>query len=210
MNRKTCSELVFWRDLYKKFTKNCKPPEEKIKAEMAICWKITFPRYCKDLYVDENSFKGKTVLDVGCGPHGGLIGFKDCDAKYGIDPLIRKYEEIGYPLSCHHIQYFNYPIEDIPFSDKTIDIITCVNAIDHVDDIEKAFTEMSRVLKPKGFILGQFMFHDIPDVVHPICLNHEKIKDFCASNSLIVKECRYQREGTGKKESIYFYRIQKA
>lgn len=48
------------------------------------------------------------------------------------------------------IKYQVIDIQDIPYEDESFDIIIARHMIYHVPDIDKAFTEVKRVLKPKG------------------------------------------------------------
>jgi ubiquinone/menaquinone biosynthesis C-methylase UbiE len=156
-----------------------------------------------------DSFNGDTVLDLGCGPHGGLIGFTNCK-KYGVDDLINEYKLIGYPLDQYQIEYIHAPAEKLPFPDRFFTTIVCVNALDHMDNIQKVFSEMSRVLMNTGHILLQVMFHSKPRVGHPICLNTQQMLLLCSEYSLVVLECSFQRVGGGNKcdrDDVYFYKL---
>jgi len=143
------AELIYWSSLMTKLTRDCKSLLEKEKKLIRLCYEITYPRYKKDLYLDDDDLFGKKVLDLGCGPHGGLIGFNGCD-KYGIDHLINEYKKLGYPLDKHGIKYYSAKSEKIPFPSAYFDIVICVNALDHVDSLEKTIEEISRVLKKGG------------------------------------------------------------
>ena len=147
------AELAFWIQLYNGFVKGCNSKECNDNKCLDISVNTTFPRYKKDLYLNDKSFIGKKVLDLGCGPNGGLIGFTDCD-KYGVDHLLDQYREIGYPLDKHGIKYFDAKSEKLPFNNDFFDVVVCVNALDHVDSLEETVYEISRVLKPKGSMLS--------------------------------------------------------
>lgn len=206
MDKKMQYELTYWEGLLKKHTEHCKNDSERNEVLMSICYNITYPRYRDDLYLNESSFIGKRVLDLGCGPHGGLIGFIDCE-KHGVDHLIEEYKKLGYPLDKHNINYIDSKSEKIPFDDSYFDVVISVNSLDHVDDVEQTFCEISRVLKPKGDFFGQFMFHDVPFLCEPICLNHEVISSLCERNKLMIKDFKYQQDCETRKESIHYYNM---
>jgi ubiquinone/menaquinone biosynthesis C-methylase UbiE len=42
------------------------------------------------------------------------------------------------------------PDEPLPFEDNAFDLITCVETIEHIRDVQLAFSEMRRVLRPGG------------------------------------------------------------
>jgi len=97
--------------------------------------------------------KNSRVLEVGAAQ--GLLtcafyrlGFK-CE---GIEPLEESFEaskkvfaELGVPLKLKKAA-----AESIPFDDNSFDLVVTNSVMEHVDDVEKSFAEISRVLKPKG------------------------------------------------------------
>jgi 2-polyprenyl-6-hydroxyphenyl methylase/3-demethylubiquinone-9 3-methyltransferase len=43
--------------------------------------------------------------------------------------------------------------ENIPYGDNTFNIVTCVDVLEHVADLDKTVSEIHRVLKPRGLFL---------------------------------------------------------
>ena len=107
-------------------------------------------------------YEGRRVLDVGCGPRGSL---EWCDAaaeRVGLDPLVPSYRALG--IDQHRMSYVAAPVETIPFPDGHFDIVASFNSLDHVENVERAISEVERVLKPGGrFLL-------IVEVDHPATL----------------------------------------
>lgn len=200
--RKRLAELDYWRNLMADLTKNCRDPAERSEELMRVCREITHPRYKQDLYLEADSLKGKRVLDLGCGPHGGLIGFKDCD-RYGVDHLIDEYVGIGYPLAEHQIKYYQAKSESLPFPDRFFDVVVCVNALDHVDSLQKTIKEISRVLKGGGIFRGQINFHSRPTVTEPITLNHKALIALLLRHDLVVTRRLFQRK-VGQEDRYYY------
>jgi 2-polyprenyl-3-methyl-5-hydroxy-6-metoxy-1,4-benzoquinol methylase len=122
---------------------------------------------------------GKTILDAGCGPAGIYIHFKDYSVT-AIDPLLDQYES-----NLPHFSKDRYPnvtfhtssLEDFK-SDQQYDYIFCINAINHVNDIQAAVLNLKNLLKPGGklvlsidahnYTFLKWIFKLIPgDVLHP-------------------------------------------
>jgi len=205
-NYKKKSELNYWINLVKELTQDCKSLIEKEEKLLSICYKVAHPRYKKDLYLEDDSLKGKRVLDLGCGPHGGLIGFKDCD-KYGIDHLIEEYKKIGYPLDKHGIKYYSAKSENMPFPSFYFDVVICVNALDHVDSLDKTVKEIGRVLKRNGKFISQINFHDKQTITEPIILNHRMLELTLQKNNLFLVKRIFQYHIN--KENRYYYECKK-
>jgi 2-polyprenyl-6-hydroxyphenyl methylase / 3-demethylubiquinone-9 3-methyltransferase len=97
--------------------------------------------------------KEKTALEVGCG--GGVLaeeiarmGF----TTFGIDP-----SEASLRVAIDHsllgglnITYNAGAGEALPYRDKVYDAVFCCDVLEHVRDLPKVVSEISRVLKPGG------------------------------------------------------------
>ena len=101
-----------------------------------------------------------TVLEVGCG--GGILleeiaemGFKTT----GIDPA-----ESSVNVAISHSKEKNLNIryeigrgENLPFESASFDVVLCCDVLEHVQDLPKVISEISRVLKRGGvFIYDTF------------------------------------------------------
>jgi len=101
-------------------------------------------------------WRGKTVLDVGCG--GGFM--TEAVARRGahvtgIDPAgeaiaaARRHAE----AEGLTIAYHEGVGEALPFGDAAFDIVLCCDALEHVADLERVLDEIARVLVPGGLFL---------------------------------------------------------
>ena len=95
----------------------------------------------------------KTALEVGCG--GGILteeiskmGFKTT----GMDP-----SENSLSTAIHHAQSGGLDIkydkgtgENLPYADQSFDYVFCCDVLEHVMDLQKVISEISRVLKSNG------------------------------------------------------------
>lgn len=102
------------------------------------------------------SFAGKTALEVGCG--GGILteeiakmGFETT----GIDP-----SEESLNIARNHAKHGGLKIkyekgsgESLPYSNNSFDVVFCCDVLEHVRDLPKVISEISRVLKPGGVFI---------------------------------------------------------
>lgn len=91
-------------------------------------------------------FDAKRVLDIGCGPRGSLEWAAGAARRVGLDPLVERYRELG--IDRHAMEYVAAPAERMPFPDASFDIVASLNSLDHVDDVEAAVAQITRVAAP--------------------------------------------------------------
>lgn len=122
---------------------------------------------------------GNKVLDAGCGPAGMFMLF-DQQGTVAFDPLIDTYEtdlphfsKSMYP----NVRFVNAGLENFE-SDEFFDRIFCMNAINHVQDINKSFDRLiSRASAGARIVVTidahnhsffKFLFRLLPgDILHP-------------------------------------------
>lgn len=103
-----------------------------------------------ELHIDS---KGKKALDVGCG--GGILAEEIARMGFettGIDP-----SEPSLNIARNHaivsgldIKYEKGSGEALPYDDASYDVVFCCDVLEHVRDLPKVISEISRVLKPGG------------------------------------------------------------
>lgn len=107
-------------------------------------WKQDIAKVLNKISYD---LKPERTLDVGCGSSPN-INYLYGD-RIGIDINEKAIEFIkGY--SSAQFQIGN--VMDIPFSNDSFDMVVCVEVLEHLypKEVEKAMSELARVLKPKG------------------------------------------------------------
>jgi 2-polyprenyl-6-hydroxyphenyl methylase/3-demethylubiquinone-9 3-methyltransferase len=99
---------------------------------------------------------GKTALEVGCG--GGIlceeiarIGFRT----FGIDPARQSIKAAmeHSDESGLNINYATGTGENLQFQDNTFEVVFCCDVLEHIRDLPKVISEISRVLKPGGIFI---------------------------------------------------------
>ena len=71
--------------------------------------------------------------------------------RVGLDPLAGDYRELG--IDAHPMEYVAAGAEAMPFDDGSFDVVTSLNSLDHVDDLDRAVAEIKRVLRPGGHLV---------------------------------------------------------
>lgn len=97
--------------------------------------------------------QNKTTLDVGCGGGALTEEFARIGCRVtGIDLSISSVEAAKTHATQMGlgIEYYVASAKALPFKDKSFDIITCCDVLEHVDDLKKVMEESARVLRPGG------------------------------------------------------------
>ena len=91
------------------------------------------------------NLEGKKILDVGC---------SESQLAYCLDRL--GYEAYGIDMrDIKHgfSRFFIMDATNMKFKDNTFDTVTCISALEHIDNYKKTANEMIRVLKPGGVLI---------------------------------------------------------
>jgi len=99
------------------------------------------------------AFKGQRILEIGCGLGTDAVQFARAGALYtGIDLT-----ENGVKFTRRRFEMENLPgtiqeanVEALPFADGSFDAVYSNGVIHHTPNIEKAVSEIHRVLRPGG------------------------------------------------------------
>lgn len=129
-----------------------------LKYQWRDSWKTLYRNHLRNLFNIGCQFPGKIVVDVGCGPVG-VISVVEAQKKVGVDPLIDEFRRIFKDLEPD-VEYINAKAEDLPLPDDYVDVVFCVNTLNHVQDPERALRQIARILKPEGPFY--FDVHDNP------------------------------------------------
>ena len=122
----------------------------------------------------------ESVMDLGCGPAGIFIALPE-NAVTAVDPLLGQYEaqtrffkRADYP----HVHFIQNSIEGFAAENKKYDVVFCMNAINHVADIDAGYAKLKEICSVTGTIIVSIDAHNhqffkhlfklIPgDILHP-------------------------------------------
>jgi SAM-dependent methyltransferase len=115
---------------------------------------------------------GDTVLDLGSGAGNdcfvarSIVG--ESGKVIGLDfapNMLKKARENTIKLGYKNVEFFKGDIEEMPFEDKTIDVIVSNCVLNLVPDKKTAFNQMHRVLKSEGHfcVSDVVLMGDLPD-----------------------------------------------
>ena len=147
-------------------------------------------RYCSYFNLSKDTFKDKSIVDIGCGPQGSLHFF-NAKLKIGIDPLAWSYKEFN--IKQHDIQYISSRSENIPLKSSSIDGVISVNSLDHVDNLENTLNEIIRILKSNGEIYLQLNLAETPTIYEPIIIKEKEIEEFLKRYFIIKEKKRIEK-----------------
>lgn len=124
--------------------------------------------FYRERYTTEEMFRGKTVLDVGCGAAGKTMYYasQGVEKIVGMD-IVAHYKDEAEALA-HELGFadkFEFVVGDAAqtgFPENTFDTIIMNDAMEHVDRPDLVLAEVRRVLKPGGRLYVNF-----PPINHP-------------------------------------------
>ena len=161
------AEIRWWQNYLNK----------KPKADYLI-WKKDYWLKLLDK-CDINLSPNDKILDAGCGPAGMFMALPQHDVD-AMDPLLDDYEnklehfsKTDYP----NVQFFNSPLESFS-PEKKYDVLFCLNAINHVADLDLCFDKLVNFTKEGSTLVVSIdahnysffkkIFRTLPgDILHP-------------------------------------------
>lgn len=134
-------------------------PEKAIDSFSTIDGTVMFFTFVRACCMKTNA---KTLLDYGAGR--GMFWYED-PSKYrknlrdlrttGANVTACDIDEAVMSHPCSHKQVKIQPLEKLPFGDSSFDVIVSENTFEHIEDAEFVAGELTRVLRPGGFICAR-------------------------------------------------------
>jgi len=123
---------------------------------------------------DQESYQGKTIIDLGSGSKMRCKYFKNADL-ICIEPLADRFiKEIQWCDLSEASKVFSTPAELlIEECVNKADLVMSVNVLDHCYNFENIIENVYKYLKKGGMAFLSFDKHDITDEMHPLLLNED-------------------------------------
>lgn len=136
------------------------PPKKRRERKALIINPLNYQNTLESAYGGEfwELIKGKKVLDFGCGEGGFVIGMAtkvNCIAE-GVD-IQAQFEVAEKHIKNHNIQNTKFHLgssQNLP--DTSYDVIISHDSFEHFEDPDNILNEMTRLLKPNGYLLIKF------------------------------------------------------
>lgn len=97
------------------------------------------------------------MIDVGCGPGNftGLFGAAvgESGMAVGVDASHHMLRRATLDNAGRNIVYLRADAQNLPFTDRSTDAVTCLMALYLIEDPFKALDEIARVLRPGGRVV---------------------------------------------------------
>ncbi|MFZ0121741.1 MAG: class I SAM-dependent methyltransferase [Pseudonocardiaceae bacterium] len=111
------------------------------------------------------------ILNVGCGT-GGTIGMLE---KFGkVDNVDASNDAVAYVKKLGYRDIVKIEDIDLPFKDKTYDVVGAFDVLEHIEDHESALFEWKRVLKDDGAIVITVPAYQWLWSEHDVSLHHRR------------------------------------
>ena len=147
------------------------------------------------------------VFDAGCGPAGIFLVLRNHEVT-ALDPLLGKYHGL-FPYfsdgSLRNVRFVEQPLEQF-VAPQQFDLVFCLNAINHVADLDVCFQKLREVTRPDGtlvlsvdahnYLIFKRLFQWLPgDILHPHQFDlTDYIQQIRASGFQIQHEVRLKKE----------------
>ena len=139
-------------------------------------WQTLLGKISEDVKIDAS----QSVIDMGCGPAGIFIALPVNEIT-AVDPLLYAYETQTHffsPADYSNVKFVKSTIEDYDASGLKYDFVFCMNAINHVHDINSGFEKLRTLCVDTGAIIVsidahnfsffKYLFRLVPgDILHP-------------------------------------------
>lgn len=121
--------------------------------------------------------KGKRVVDIGCGYGRNRTVVEAAGGEWvGVEPFEGGNNTV------------KGDAENLPFPDNSFDIAVMHAVLEHVPEVNKAFSEVARVLKPGGLFVGYSAFMECFHEISYSHLSHKALEHYAEINGMKLRK----------------------
>lgn len=144
----------------------------RLSDQLPRC-EVVINRSC---YVLEELCAGKLVVDIGCGFGRNRVLVESVGGIWiGVEPF-----EGG-------AQTVVGRAEDLPFDDASFDVVIMDAVLEHVEDVGASFTEVARILKPRGAFIGYVAFMECFHEISYSHMSYMALQYYAEKNGLVLE-----------------------
>lgn len=175
-----------YADIQKEESKTWLISDQKIFNDKRQREIARYPMMAKQMGLNHIDTSDMYVMDVGCGPFGGVSTVIPSKAVGRVDPLAKDYGTIGYK------DIIDLQAEDVDYGDA--DLVIATNCIDHFESPLKFLGRLKKTMKPGAYFAH---FHAIdnatthPHPAHVHNINPEIIHSILDTDFETVWELKY-------------------
>jgi ubiquinone/menaquinone biosynthesis C-methylase UbiE len=131
--------------------------DEKWSCEKKRQFRYTLQNYMQGVFFLPYYWKGKHVLEFGCGSGIDAVEFASYGAKVTAVDLTDSAVELTRSLALEanvDIEVLKTSNTALPFSNNTFDCVYSFGVLHHIPEVEKTLVELQRVLRPGGSVMA--------------------------------------------------------
>ena len=113
----------------------------------------------------------RRIADVGCGTGATLALLRPFGRTVGMDLAP---EAVGFCRERGHQGLVQGSASDLPFADASLDVVTALDILEHLDDDAGAVREIARALRPEGLLVFTAPAYMSLWSEHDEALNHRR------------------------------------
>ncbi|MCW0483411.1 class I SAM-dependent methyltransferase [Gaoshiqia sediminis] len=93
------------------------------------------------------------MLEIGCGTGHWTAFFSELDFRVTATDVADEMMNLAKEKALPNVRFMTADVRQLPFADCTFDQVAVITALEFCGDVEKAFSEIKRVLKPGGWLI---------------------------------------------------------
>lgn len=143
--------------------------ETMAEVEDRHFWFVGTRGIVRDAFMAAKTPPNPNVLDMGCGTGGTMKALADLGRFTGLD-VNEKAAQFARQRTGN--QVLTGSATDLPFATDLFDVVLSLDVFEHIEDHDRAVSEVRRVLKPGGLMIATVPCHPALYSEHDRALHH--------------------------------------